>query len=319
MTGPTRRTSLDLNRVWAAMPLPWNADGSLDTGALNELVGRYAAAGVAGAYCTGTDGEFHTLEIDEFATVATAFARAAEAHALPIQAGTGWLTVRGAIERTRIARDLGFRSVQVVPPFWVPVNDTERVTFYRALADAVPDVGIILYNTERIGKVLNAGQIRALADAVPSIVGSKYDGWDREEFAAICAATPDLAHLPVDVGIGPSAAYPTKGLNSWVVNLNPAWMMDWWRAIEAGDWAESDRRYTLAMALMTDWEAMLGPLTTSSALAKICTRAGILPEMPLRVRAPYRAGTEDDVARLRNLLESKYAEMIEQPVEASSR
>lgn len=314
MNVATTPSPSELGGVWAAMPMPWNADGSLDAGALNELVERYAAAGVAGAYCTGTDGEFHTLEVDEFATVAAAFARAAERVNLSIQAGTGWLTVRGAIERTRIARDLGIRAVQVVPPFWVPVNDVERIRFYRALADAVPDVGIILYNTERIGKVLGPEQIRALAGAVPTIVGSKYDGWDRAEFAAICAATPDLAHLPVDVGIGPSATYPTKGLCSWVVNLNPAWMMDWWRAIEAGDWAESDRRYALAMAAMSDWEAMLGPLTASSALAKICTRAGILPDMPLRVRAPYLAGTEEDVARLRTLLETRYAEMIEQPV-----
>ena len=306
----------DLRGIWAAMPLPWNADGSLDTGALDALVERYAAAGVHGAYCTGTDGEFHTLELDEFTTVVTAFARAAERVNLPVHAGTGWLTLRGAIERTRIARDVGMHAVQVVPPFWVPVNDIERIDFYRALADAVPDVAILVYNTDRIGRILGASQIRALAAAVPSIAGSKYDGWDRAEFAEICAATPDLVHLPVDVGIGPSSAYPTKGLCSWVANLNPEWTMDWWRAIEAGDWAESDRRYALAMGAMTDWEALLGPLTASSALSKICTRAGILPSMPLRVRPPYLGGTEDDVARLRSLLESRYGELLEPVGEA---
>jgi 4-hydroxy-tetrahydrodipicolinate synthase len=303
----------DLHGMWAAMPVPWNADGSVDTGALAELVARYAAAGAHGAYCTGTDGEFHTLELDEFQTVVTAFARAAERVHLPVHAGTGWLTLRGAIERTRIARDVGISHVQVVPPFWVPVNDTERVAFFAALAEAVPDVGILLYNTERIGKVLGAAQVAALAAEVPAIVGSKYDGWDRVEFAEICAATPSLVHLPVDVGIGPSSAYPSKGLCSWVVNLHPTWTMDWWRAIEAGDWVESDRRYALAMAAMSDWEKLLGPLTASSALSKICTRAGILPSMPLRIRAPYLAGTEADVARLRDLLERSYPELVYQP------
>jgi dihydrodipicolinate synthase/N-acetylneuraminate lyase len=300
----------ELRGVWAAMPLPWNADGSLDTGALNELVGRYAAAGVDGAYCTGTDGEFHTLEADEFATVATAFARAAERVNLPVQAGTGWLTLQGAIARTRIARDLGIRWVQVVPPFWMPVNDIERVRFYGALAEAVPEVGIILYNTDRIGRILGAEQIRELAEAVPSIAGSKYDGLDKAEFAEICAATPDLAHLPVDLGIGPSAAYPTKGLCSWMANLNPDWMMEWWRAVERGDWGEADRRYELAMAAWADWEPIFAPLTASPALSKICTRAGILPSMPLRVRAPYLGGTEDDVVRLRALLERSYPELV---------
>jgi 4-hydroxy-tetrahydrodipicolinate synthase len=299
--------------VWAAMPLPWNGDGSLDRGLLGELVTRYRAAGLQGAYCTGTDGEFQTLELDEFRTVVDAFAVAADRVGLPTQAGTGWLTARGALDRTRHARDRGIRWAQVVPPFWVPLNDSERVRFYADLGAQVPDIGIVLYNTERIGRVLGAAQIKAIADAVPTVVGSKYDGWDRAEFAEICAATPDLVHMPVDVGIGPSASYPTKGLCSWVANLNPTWMMAWWAAIERGDWPEADRRTAYAMALMRDWEAMTGHLTASPALAKICARAGILPAMPLRVRAPYLAGSEDDVARLHDLIQRTYPDLAYRP------
>jgi 4-hydroxy-tetrahydrodipicolinate synthase len=295
------------------MPLPWNADGSLDSGALGELVARYSAAGLHGAYCTGTDGEFHTLELDDFRTIITTFVSAAERVGLPIQAGTGWVTARGAVDRTRLARDHGIRNVQVVPPFWVPLNDAERIRFYSILAVAVPDVGIVVYNTERIGRVLGPEQLRALASSVPTIVGSKYDGWDKDEFAAICAATPDLVHLPVDVGIGPSSAYPTLGLCSWVANLNPVWMMDWWGAIERGDWVEADRRTAYAMALMRDWEELTGHLTASPALAKICARAGILPEMPLAIRPPYRAGSDDDVRGLRRLIETRYSELIYTP------
>ncbi len=197
--------------VWAAMPLPWNADGSLDRGLVGELVARYAAAGLQGAYCTGSDGEFHTLELDEFRTVVDTFAGAAERAGLPSQAGTGWLTARGALERTRHARDRGIRWVQVVPPFWMPLNDIERVRFYGELSAAVPDVGLVIYNTERIGRVLDAGRIKAIADAVPAVVGSKYDGWDKDEFAAICAATPDLVHMPVDVGHRPERRVPHEG------------------------------------------------------------------------------------------------------------
>jgi 4-hydroxy-tetrahydrodipicolinate synthase len=309
----TTAASKDIGGVWAAMPLPWNADWTLDKGLLGELVARYKAAGLHGAYCTGTDGEFQTLELDEFQVVVDAFAGAAVDTGLPIQAGSGWLTARGALERTRFARDRGIRWVQVVPPFWIPVNDLERVRFYSDLAGEVPDVGIILYNTERIGKVLNASQIKAVADAVPTVVGSKYDGWDKAEFAEICAVTPDLVHLPVDLGIGPNSAYPTKGLCSWMANLNPVWMMAWWDAIARGDWVEADRRTALAMALMHDWEALLGPLTASPALAKICVQCGILPEMPLRVRPPYLAGTEGDVERLRRLMSTSYPELVYRP------
>ena len=203
--------------------------------------------------------------------------------------------------------------MQVVPPFWVVLNDIERVDFYRALSAAVPDVGILVYNTERIGRVLGPAQIRAIADEVPAVVGTKYDGWGSDEFAAICRETPGLAHLPVDVGIGPSAAYPTQGLCSWMANLNPVWTMDWWRAIERGDWAEADRRTGYAKGLIAEWEVFTGHLTASSALAKLCARVGILPEMPLAVRPPYRAGTEGDVEFLRDLIEKRYPELAYRP------
>ena len=84
--------------------------------------------------------------------------------------------------------------------------------------------------------IQNSELRRALAERVPAVVGSKYDGVDRAEFAQICAATPDLAHFPVDLGIGPSARYPTPGMYSWMANLNPVWTQEWWTTIERGDW-----------------------------------------------------------------------------------
>ena len=89
--------------------------------------------------------------------------------------------------------------------------------------------------------------------------------------------------------------------------------MDWWRAIERGDWAEADRRTGYAKGLIAEWEVLTGHLTASSALAKLCARVGILPEMPLGVRPPYRAGTEGDVEFLRDLIEKRYPELAYRP------
>ena len=97
--------------MWAAMPLPWNADGSLDAGALTAMVERYQAAGLPGAYCTGTDGEFHTLELDEFRPVIDAFARGRR-HASGCRSRQARAGSRSAapIERTRYARDARHRD-----------------------------------------------------------------------------------------------------------------------------------------------------------------------------------------------------------------
>ena len=98
-----------------------------------------------------------------------------------------------------------------------------------------------------------------------------------------------------------------------MANLNPVWTMDWWHAIERGDWAEADRRTAYAKGLIAEWEGFTGHLTASSALAKLCARVGILPEMPLlsgrRIgRAPRTTSTS-----LRDLIEQRYPELAYRP------
>ena len=57
------------------------------------------------------------------------------------------------------------------------------------------------------------------------------------------------------------------------------------------------------------WAPSWGEISASQSIAKIATRCGILPEMPLRVRAPYQPGTEDQVAALRALLDGDFREL----------
>ena len=65
-----------LKGVWVAMPTPWQADGTVDSGVVRELVARYAAAGLDGAYTTGTDGEVHVMETHELTQLVRPFAEA---------------------------------------------------------------------------------------------------------------------------------------------------------------------------------------------------------------------------------------------------
>ena len=77
-----------LRGVWVAMPTPWQADGAVDAAIVRELVGRYAAAGLHGAYTTGTDGEVHVMEVDELRQLVAPFARIRRRRRF---AGSGWL------------------------------------------------------------------------------------------------------------------------------------------------------------------------------------------------------------------------------------
>jgi hypothetical protein len=56
---------------------------------------------------------------------------------------------------------------------------------------------------------------------------------------------------------------------------------------------------------------MCDEINSSSALAKIATAAGILPDMPLAIKEPYISGTQRHVDELRVLLQTEFPELID--------
>ncbi len=298
-----------LRGVWAALPTPWTAADVVDTGVVTDMVHRYKAAGVDGVYMTGTDGEMHVLEWDDFRSLVDAFAAATLAAGLPAQVGCTWSHTAGVIQRIRYARDHGVACVQVALPSWVPLNNDEVRRFFAALAEACPDVWIVHYNIARAGRFLTGRDYQEILAVAPTLIGSKHTGGDVASLIEVISATPSLQHFVVDQQIVPGALFGARGFYSFLVNLNPAFTIGLWHACERGDWVEAARRRMLVEAFFRDWLGGLDAITSSPALAKIVTRAGMCPAMPLRVRAPYLSGTEAHVAALLRLLQERYPEL----------
>lgn len=298
-----------LRGVWAAMPTPWDAGERVDAGLVVELVRRYAAAGLNGVYTTGTDGEMHVLDFEEFRALVDAFARGVQETGLPAQVGCTWHHTAGVIERARYVREHGIPRIQVALPSWVPLNDDELLRFFAALSEALPDVALVHYNIARSGRFLTGRDYRAIAEVAPNLVGSKHTGGDVGSLIEIVQATPALAHFVVDHQIVPGALFGARGFYSFLANLSPAFAMALWRDCAAGEWAGAARKRMTAEAFFRAWRAMAPEITASPALAKIATKAGILPEMPLRVRAPYLAGDDGHAVALRRLVEERFPEL----------
>jgi dihydrodipicolinate synthase/N-acetylneuraminate lyase len=299
-----------LTGVWAALPVPWGVDGTVDSDLVAELVRRYQAAGIDGAYTTGTDGEMHVLEWDDFRQLVDAFSAAAAETKLPVQVGCTWSHTDGVLQRVRYAAERGVGCVQVALPSWVPLADDEVSGFFAALQNGCPDMRLVHYNIARAGRFLTGKDYRAILEVAPNLVGSKHTGGDVGSLIEIVQATPELRHFVVDTQIVPGALFGAKGFYSFLVNLSPRFAVELWRDCVRGDWAEAARKRTVVDAFFREWLSASGLPTASPALAKIATRAGIFPEMPLRVREPYRSGTEEHVVQLRDLLRVRYVEMM---------
>ncbi len=298
-----------LRGVWAALPLPWGDGGELDHGLLREIVGRYQVAGVDGVYTTGTDGEFHVLENDEFRRLVDAFAPAVAAVGLPAQVGCSWVNAEGVHQRAEYALAGGIGCVQLALPFWEPLSVGEAVRFFADVGEAFPELAIVHYNIAKTGRFLTGADYRAILDVAPRLIGTKHTGGDVGSLIDIVQATPELRHFVVDGQIVPGALFGAKGFYSFLVNLNPRFTVELWRDCERGDWAEAARKRMLVDAFFREWLSDVGPVTASPALAKLAARVGIAPEMPLHVRPPYQAATEEHVTVLRRLLSERYDEL----------
>jgi 4-hydroxy-tetrahydrodipicolinate synthase len=298
-----------LQGVWAALPVPWTASDRVDPGLVAELVRRYRAAGVDGVYTTGTDGEMHVLEWEDFRALVDAFAAAVAATGLPAQVGCTWSHTDGVLARMRYAEERGIGCAQVALPSWVPLKDGEVLRFFADLSRGCPEMKLVHYNIARAGRFLTGKDYRAILEVAPNLAGSKHTGGDVGSLIEIVQATRELRHFVVDHQIVPGALFGAKGFYSFLVNLSPDFATALWRDCEQGDWTEAARKRTVAEAFFREWLATPGLPSASPALAKIATRAGIFPEMPLSVRGPYQAGTEDQVAALRALLRDRYREL----------
>jgi dihydrodipicolinate synthase/N-acetylneuraminate lyase len=299
-----------LEGVWAALPTPLTAAGRVDPGLVAELVHRYKAAGVDGVYTTGTDGEMHVLEWEDFRALVDAFAATTRELGLPTQAGCTWSHTDGVLARMRYAREHDIGCVQVALPSWVPLSDGEIARFFEQLQCGCPEMKLVHYNIARAGRFLTGKDYRAILGATPNLIGSKHTGGDIASLIEIVQATPEMRHFVVDQQIVPGALFGAKGFYSFLVNLAPRFTIALWHDCQRGDWAEAARKRAVADAFFREWLATPGLPTASPALAKIATRAGIFPALPLYVRAPYQAGTDEHVAALKTLLEDRYRELV---------
>jgi dihydrodipicolinate synthase/N-acetylneuraminate lyase len=299
----------ELRGVWVAMPTPWDRNGRVDAGVVRELVARYAAAGLDGAYTTGTDGELHAIELDELAALVEPFATAAREANLPMQVGCGWLHTAGVIERGRLAREHGVERIQVTLPSWIPLNDDEVVRFYGAIQGGLPGMQLIHYNIARSGRMLKGADYQRILAVAPGLAGSKHTGGDVGLLIEVIDATPGLAHFVVDNQIVTGALYGSPGFYSFIANLSPGFALDMMGACERGNWTRAAELGRICHRFFRRWLAMCPDINSSSALAKIATRAGIFPEMPLAIKPPYTSGEERHVRELRELVQREFPEL----------
>jgi 4-hydroxy-tetrahydrodipicolinate synthase len=283
-----------------AIPVtPFDAAGEIDWDAHARVVRRLTDGRVTVLTPNGNTGEFYSLTPDEARRITESAIKAADGSA-EIMVGVGLDTVT-AVAAARHAADAGASMVMIHQPVHPYVSAEGWLAYHEAIAEAVPDTGVVLYIRDtRIDGPL----IARLGERCPNVVGVKYGVRDPVSFAAAvrdahAGGFTWLAGLAELTAPG-LWAVGARGFTSGLVNVTPAIPAAMLDALRAGD-------YTAAMTIwdaVRPFEELRGADSSADNVSVVKEALAQLGVCGRAVRPPSRLLTEAARAKVAEILAS---------------
>ena len=155
-----------------ALVTPMHEDGSVDYATLRKLIDWHIAEGTDCISVVGTTGESPTVNVEEHCEIIRVAVEQA-AKRVPIMAGCGANSTAEAIELARFAKKVGADSQLQVVPYYNKPTQEGQYRHFKAIAEAVGDLPVILYNVPgRTVADMQHDTVLRLAQ-VPGIIGIK--------------------------------------------------------------------------------------------------------------------------------------------------
>ncbi len=155
-----------------ALVTPMHEDGSVDYGALRQLVDWHVAEGTDCIGVVGTTGESPTVDVEEHCEIIRVTVEQA-AGRVPVMAGCGGNSTAEAIALAQYARQVGADSQLQVVPYYNKPGQEGQYRHFRAIAEATGELPIVLYNVPgRSVADMQHDTVLRLAQ-VPGVIGIK--------------------------------------------------------------------------------------------------------------------------------------------------
>lgn len=269
--------------VLTALVTPFNPDGSLDEAGFRALVARQVAAGIGGLVPCGTTGEAPTLDLEEHRQVIRWTVEASGG--VPVLAGIGSNNTQTAIQTARAAREAGVQGVLATAPYYNKPTQEGLYRHFRAIAEAVPELEICLYDvpgrtavkvsTETVGRLAELDNVTCIKDATADLANAA-------ELHRITG--PDFRLLSGDdFTTLPLIAVGGVGCVSVASNLIPEAMVAMVGAARSGDLSAASRQSAELQPLFRALFLQTNPLPIKTALAMkgLCAETFRLPLCPM--------------------------------------
>ena len=255
-------------RVLTAMVTPFTAEGQVNYALAEKLASHLADQGTDTLVVCGTTGESPALSWDEEYALFKSVKQAVSGKALVI-AGTGSNSTLEAIEATRKAQQLGLDgSLQVVPYYNKPPQ-SGLYGHFKAIAQAVPDLPIMLYNVPGRTSCNLLPETAARLAEVSNIVAIKEASGNLDQVSQIsrlCSAEFEIYSGDDSLTL-PMLAVGAVGVVSVASHLVGNQLQKMVRSYEAGRVDEARTLHLQLLPLFKGLFSVTSPIPVKAALA----------------------------------------------------
>jgi 4-hydroxy-tetrahydrodipicolinate synthase len=277
---------MQLRGCGTALVTPFHQDGSIDDAALRNLVAWQIESGIDFLVPCGTTGETPTLTHDEWLRVIDITIEVA-AGRVPILAGATSNSTHDAVEKAKeVASRPGVDAILTASPYYNKPTQEGQYRHFKAIAEAVPEKPIILYNVPgRTGANIEPSTLARLSE-IPNILGVKEASGNMTQIAEAINSVPEtfLVFSGDDAVTLPVIALGGVGIVSVASNEIPHEMAAMTRAALDNDWATARSIHRKYLPLMQANFIESSPLPVKAALTMMgrIEENYRLPLLPMR-------------------------------------
>ena len=171
---------------------PVDQDENVDEARLRRQVDFVIDHGVHGILAFGSNGEFYMFQPEEMER-ALRIILDQTAHRVPVFFGMGMVNTKSCIILAKMAEQAGADGISVLQPMFLKPTEDELYAHFKAIANAVPDLPMLLYNNPgRVGYTMSGNLVERLAREVDNIVGIKDSSGDRTQTEEFIRRTQDI-------------------------------------------------------------------------------------------------------------------------------
>ena len=220
--------------VYAIMPTAFKKNGDLDEENYRRNVRILCESGFHGIFNLGTSGEFYNLGLEDYKRIVKMFVEEIESEVVSV-IGASALNTEEAIIRSKYAQDCGVDAVMNVVPFYVALQQTEIVQYFKDLANACPDIGILVYDNPITTKVSLSNETYRELAKIPNFCGAKHISPDIWNYIDLIKDA-DIQLFPSEEKIIPAMLYGMRGFWASMYFLHPKMCLKLYKACRDKNW-----------------------------------------------------------------------------------